>query len=277
MKLNFIKVNPTENMTVFILDQISRVRYKDIACQVMKYSSIYAEQVGFIERIDNGSTEMPVRLHMMGGEFCVNAVRAFAAVIVNKGYTNNKNKEEKTLLNIEIYGTREKVRCEVESINSSKYISIAKIPLHEDIYDYCVMYNRLKYKGVIVEFGGIVHFVVDYKIDSKEKFFYESMRQFAKLKDFDAFGVMFFDEKSAYMEPLVYVRQTKSLIYERGCGSGTAAVGIIKARKHNRSIKEHIEQPGGKLLVEIILREDEICSISIGGTVEIVAEGLVYI
>lgn len=277
MKLNFVKTNPTENMTIFILDQIPRKRYKDVACRVMKYSSIHGEQVGFVERMDNGNTEMPVRLYMMGGEFCVNAVRALAAVIVNKGCINDKKKEKETLLDIEIHGTREKVRCVVEAINSSKYISTAKIPLHKAIYDYYVIYNGLRHKGVIVEFNGIVHFVVDAKINSKEKLFYESMKQFADLKDFDAFGVMFFDEARMYMEPLVYVRETESLIYERGCGSGTAAIGVIKAFKENRNVKEYIEQPGGKLFVEVVLCEDRVSSISIGGTVEIVAEGIVYL
>ena len=49
MKLGFIKINPVENMTIFILDELDRGKHMEIANQLMNYSSLYAEQVGFIE------------------------------------------------------------------------------------------------------------------------------------------------------------------------------------------------------------------------------------
>lgn len=49
MKINFIKVNPVENMTLFVLDQIPRKDHIRISNKIMDYSNLHAEQVGFIE------------------------------------------------------------------------------------------------------------------------------------------------------------------------------------------------------------------------------------
>ena len=65
MKLSFVKTDPSENMTVFILDPLPRETYPVIAKKLMNYNNIYAEQVGFIEK--SNFPETCSRLHMMGG------------------------------------------------------------------------------------------------------------------------------------------------------------------------------------------------------------------
>lgn len=64
MKLRFVKVNPVENMTLFVLDPVPREEQMNVANKLMKYSNIHGEQVGFIER--EGSY---IRLQMMGENF----------------------------------------------------------------------------------------------------------------------------------------------------------------------------------------------------------------
>ena len=83
MKLRFVKVNPVENMTLFVLDPVPREEQMNVANKLMKYSNIHGEQVGFIER--EGSY---IRLQMMGGEFCGNATRSLAALMVYNEYPN---------------------------------------------------------------------------------------------------------------------------------------------------------------------------------------------
>ena len=73
MKLNFVKVNPVENMTVFILDNIGNKKHIEVSKKIMDYSNLYAEQVGFVENLDRKDSTESVRLQMMGGEFCGNA------------------------------------------------------------------------------------------------------------------------------------------------------------------------------------------------------------
>ncbi|WP_258280601.1 MULTISPECIES: hypothetical protein [unclassified Clostridium] len=50
IKLHFIKVNPVENMTVFILESASRQFHINVANKIMEYGSPHAEQVEFIEK-----------------------------------------------------------------------------------------------------------------------------------------------------------------------------------------------------------------------------------
>ena len=72
MKLNYVKVNPVENMTIFVMDLVDSSQHKIIANKLMDYNSLHGEQVGFIEspRTTKGRSLNTLRLQMMGGEFC---------------------------------------------------------------------------------------------------------------------------------------------------------------------------------------------------------------
>lgn len=173
MKLNFIKTNPTENMTVFISDPLPRQKYIEIANHIMDYNHIHAEQVGFIENISSQNSQACVRLHMMGGEFCVNATRSLAAILVQRQHCKIQKKEEKYIVPLEVSGLDELVFCEVELNNQkndmNSFISTAKISSPQNIEDFSINYNNTTIKGKLVEFPGITHLVVnDNKIDSKK-------------------------------------------------------------------------------------------------------------
>ncbi|MNG33792.1 hypothetical protein D3C84_1201190 [compost metagenome] len=79
------------------------------------------------------------------------------------------------------------------------------------------------------------------------------------------------------MAPLIYVPPLDSLVWERGCGSGTASVGAYLAWKHGGAIAAPIKQPGGIIHVTAQCENGEISSLTIEGAVEIVAEGKAYI
>lgn len=101
-------------------------------------------------------------------------------------------------------------------------------------------------------------------------------KNFEDLK-FEALGVMFYDEERSYMQPLVYVKSTESLIWERGCGSGTAAVGAVHSYNSQKNIELIVNQPGGSLEVITQWCENSVDNIYIKGVVDIVAEGILYI
>lgn len=262
-------------MTVFVVDAIPRGQYMDVARKIMDYNSIHAEQVGFIEKPSQKDSCM--RLHMMGGEFCANATRALAAVLVDKGYCTHQKEENKFIVPLEVSGVEDVIHCEVVPTKDAKsFLSMAQIPLHKSIQSFKVTFKEVVYEGTLVIFPGIVHLVIPSKgIDDKEGFFHEVKEA---LKDFayDALGIMFYDEEQSYMEPLVYVQETESLVWERGCGSGTAAIGIVLCHKAKKSLDISIKQPGGELQVMTEWSKDGIKNIYLKGTVEIVAEGIVY-
>lgn len=49
MKLEFVKINPVENMTVLVKTKINRENYAEVSRYLMEYGNVYCEQVGFIE------------------------------------------------------------------------------------------------------------------------------------------------------------------------------------------------------------------------------------
>lgn len=49
-EIDFIKFNPTQNMTILVKSNHPVDEYKHIATKMMSYDNVNAEQVGFIEK-----------------------------------------------------------------------------------------------------------------------------------------------------------------------------------------------------------------------------------
>lgn len=276
MKLNFVKANPTENMTIFVMDPVPRSMYIDISKKIMDYNHIHAEQVGFIEKPSEENAEVCVRLHMMGGEFCGNAARALAAVMVHQGNAKLRSEGKTHIVPLEISGAEDILNCEVIEKDGS-YNTTVKMPLHRAIQHTVVIYKGKEIQANWVQFEGIMHLIVDSRqIDSKEEFF-NLVKDSLKDNEYDAFGIMFYDERERFITPLVYVRPTDSTVWERGCGSGTAAVGIYAAYKLNQGIDLDVKQPGGSMGIKAEWKNHEVVAVYLTGDVTIVAEGTLYV
>lgn len=277
MKLNFIKVNPSENMTVFVEDVLPREKYFEIANKIMNYNSIHAEQVGFIERPEDPESNASARLQMMGGEFCGNASRALAAVVVQRGFPNIAEKDGKYLVPLEASGIDGMISCQVDQKSSNGYEVALEMPLHRAISGIELEYKNEIFKGTIVDLPGISHAVFFTDDRSLDENFFEAVRKNVKDFDYDAFGIMFYDEKEEFMTPLVYVKNTDSLIWERSCGTGTVALGVVLSYLKKQSVDRNVNQPGGQMQITTVWKENGLESIVLKGMVYIVAEGVVYI
>jgi histidine racemase len=275
MKLNFIKTNPTENMTIFILDSLPRSTYSDVANKLMNYNSLHAEQVGFIEQPTlPGSTS---RLHMMGGEFCGNAARAFAAIMVQKRSGTFQQEGDYFIVPVEVSGNDRILNAEVKELSDHNYEVKIKLPLNKSASPFETHYNGVHYPGLLVDFEGISHVVLFTGDDiPDEGLLLHMVKELAPLKS-GAFGVMFYNEERNFMTPLVYVSDTDSVIWERSCGTGTAALGVALSLTSHGSIDMVVGQPGGSLEVLTTWSNDKIEGIYLKGEVGIVAEGEVYL
>ncbi len=275
MKVHFIKVNPVENMTIFVMDQVPRSQHKTLAKKLMNYNNLHGEQVGFIER--GRDEESPIRLQMMGGEFCGNATRSLAAFMVHSSYPGIQEKDGRYLVDLETSGMGEKVECQVLKKDENKYLSQIEMPLPLAIRE-----RELRYKeGVIslleVEFEGIIHFIIDEeKIGDRDEF-YLLIKDYLRDRPYEAFGIMYYDFQKNFVTPLVYVKATDTLFWERSCASGTAALGAALSHKDKKTLGKSIDQPGGSLSVKVKYRDGAIETIELDGLVEIVAEGILYI
>lgn len=274
MRLNFVKVNPVENMTIFIMDQIPRKEHKNVSNRIMNYNNLHAEQVGFIEKADD---KEGIRLQMMGGEFCGNATRSLAALMVDKGYPQVKKEGNKYLVDLETSGMKENIRCQVEKIGENKYLSKIEMAAPLSIEKASIEFEGKNLDFTRVNFEGIIHFIVDRKNINDKNLFYETIKKSLENSDYEAFGIMYYDFKKDFMEPLVYVRSTDSLFWERSCASGTCAFGAYRAYKNKEDISIDVKQPGGSLNVDVEYKNDSISHIYLNGQVEIVAEGTLYV
>lgn len=276
MILDFVKMSPAENMTVFIINKLDRKDHIRIAKKLMKNSSIGCEQVGFIEESLNGSS---LRLQMMGGEFCGNASRSFAAYMVHKRYPMIlKEKGGSYSIPLEVSGLEKELIIKVkETPTENIYYSSVIMPLPERIEEVEFITNDKSINSTRVDFPGITHYIVDNSQIGNRPLFFQLVKDKMKEKNYDAFGIMYYDFQRSYLEPLVYVKDTDTLIWERSCASGTCALGVSMSHKIKGSINYEIEQPGGTLGVHVVYENNTVSSISLDGLVEIVAEGKLYI
>ncbi|WFA10219.1 diaminopimelate epimerase [Tissierella sp. Yu-01] len=280
MKLNYVKVNPVENMTIFVMDQVDSSQHMIMANKLMDYNCIHGEQVGFVEnpRTMKGKSLNTLRLQMMGGEFCGNATRSLAALMVHLKVDSITKNDDIYNVILEVSGYDELLSCQVrETDEESVFYSKVKMPLPHRISK-----TNISFEGTLIDlnridFPGITHFIVDEnEVNEKEKFF-EVIKDKMEKEDYDAFGLMFYNYEDRFLKPLVYVRATDSKYWERSCASGTSALGVALALNKNISIEEKVKQPGGELEVSITLENGKITELYLDGKVDIVSEGVVYL
>ncbi len=273
MKLQFIKVSPAQNMTIYVLDQVARERHIDVANKLLDYGNLYGEQVGFIERSGDY-----IRLQMMGGEFCGNATRSLAAIIVDRALDNVIKDGEDYLVKLETSGLEKVVECRVRKTEKDHvYMSQIHMPLPTSINSSESSVDEKEIEIQRIDFPGISHFIVDDKKVSDRQKLYEVIKSQMDKEVYEAFGIMYYDYEEKFLVPLVYVKATDSLYWEKSCGSGTTALGVALAHKNQKNIDISIPQPGGELRIQVEINKGKIENVVLDGPVEIVAEGMVYI
>ena len=243
MRLDFVRVSPSKNMTVLIENDVAPARYAEIANKVMDYEFLNAEQVGFLVAPENKQSVL--RLEMSGGEFCGNAVLSAAAYCSYKGLT----KSNKFLL--ETSGSDVPLECVVEVKSPSYFKARAEMPHPISTEELAVSVNECVISGSVVKLDGITHFVTDYWPSSMDDF-NSLIEAVTERIDDKAIGVIPYRklmEKEYEIWPFVYVKETGSRFFEQACGSGSLALGIYLSMK-NKEYALKIQQPGGIIMVE---------------------------
>jgi len=81
-----------------------------------------------------------------------------------------------------------------------------------------------------------------------------------------------------FISPAIYVSDTDQIVYERGCGSGSAAVGAYLANKYGKSVSVDVYQQGGTINVCAELGPDnKLKQLAITVPVFICAKGTAYL
>ena len=271
MELRFIKVSPTENMTLLIESLVPREQHLEVAEKLIAYGSVYAEQAGYIEEAENPLAEK--RLQMMAGEFCGNATLSLAAVLAEE---KNLAVGEETDIILEVSGAEELVKCHLRKEEKGFFGKVA-MPLPKGMEKKTFCLEGETYELDVIVFEGISHIIVPASLwgaDGVRKAELAAKEWAGEMPE--AFGILLFDEENSACRPLVSVMGV-TLIWERGCGSGTSAVGYYLARKEGKSLSVSLKQPGGIMGAEVSMENEKITALFITGNVSVVAKGTAYI
>ena len=256
----YVTLDPTGNMTCLVLDPVSPEDEKILTRELLKE----CEQVAYLEEPVKPGAVAAVRL--MGGEFCGNAAMAAAAWLVRDELAEG---EEKSLL-LEMSGTEEPVFCTVRK-TADCYEGMVAMPPAREIREETFAGKNY----TLVRMDGIVHLI--YTGPEMEKQAAEELLKeaAASLPD-EAAGLLQWNRETGFLRPLVWVRGSGSLVWENGCGSGSAAVGTAEAlRAGNGTLTTEVKQPGGVISVTADAQEGSLLSVRITGKVKLDTETVI--
>ncbi|OGI94338.1 hypothetical protein A3A03_03305 [Candidatus Nomurabacteria bacterium RIFCSPLOWO2_01_FULL_40_18] len=235
MKLNYYVVNPGGNITAIVYGKFIKGTKLKITKNILENNSTI-EQVGFWTDVKNNNIN--AKLEMAGGEFCGNALRSLGALLA----CNKKRK---------FYFIKSSSIKMPIKLNSS--INFSEIILKLDL---------IQYKKDVCYIPGIQHFL------SKERFTILEAKKVLKEKKLlrnKASGVISYKNISAdtyNINPIVYVRDTKTFYEESSCASGTLALAYMLYEK--KGIKKlNVLQPSGFILKTSISKNE----IKLGGQI----------
>lgn len=254
MEIRIRVANPAGNITIFVMDRVKTEAYSAIARQLLKREELHAEQVGFVETKEGQGMHM----QMMGGEFCGNATRSFGYLL--SMLSKDKPKE----VMVDVSGSEKVLKAEVDLEEGTSRV---EMPVPLDIKEI-----HLGEEGVypVVVFEGICHMIVESEPGDQE-FVNRLMKKAEQICPCDAYGVMFLQGKN--MVPVVYVKETDSMVWESSCGSGSmgAAVYLSQAKENGWYICE-LHQPGGVIEVSVCREQGKVTACKMGGSVTISEE-----
>lgn len=267
--LRFAKLDPSGNITVIVLDPVQQQLYTKVAVEIMGRQGLAADQVGFVAGAKD--PKALARLNMMGGEFCGNAARAFAAYLAFTRHPGVVWHNSEAEVPIEVSGYNglltPRVLTSPDVIGRSYVTSPMPTPNEVDFVDFG------QSSLALVKFDGISH-AVTWGLKPTVETFNEISSIYGSPGD-SAFGVMFFSEDTSRVVPLVAVRNTGSLVWEGSCASGAVAVASALAFRNQNGVELKLSQPGGVLDVSVTW-DKGILDATVGGQVNMIACGLVF-
>lgn len=250
----YFRANPCGNITGFVVAPVYPGYRKAYTKCIIEQIDKDVEQVGFISPAYEGA---PLRMDMMGGEFCANATRAYG--LYSAGFYDTDG-----LVDIEVYVSGHEGTTDViaDVKNQKAYVAM-DAPLAE---------KTVKVKGgdyKLIQLPGISHLIVEGQED--EKFVQDALEVLKKDYKDEAYGVIFFDKEKLELVPFVYVEGSDTLFRESSCGSGTVAVVNYLEDDIDgldEDYKVSIKNPAGELEVFVYEFEDgkKLC---VGGEVEL--------
>jgi hypothetical protein len=297
--LPFFKYSPSGNMTILAPDMsLSPGERAACAGMLMRPDHLGAEQVGYVDLHSD-----PPRLEMMGGEFCVNACRALAALL---------HAEQRLSLPVPPegfacpdpspdpdwrYGL---VRCSGApgnlAVRARMMLGASAGPGETREAGVCLRLPAPPSveplaEGIhLVRLPGISHLIlntVSHPVPEDWRGASAALRRGFNLEGEDAAGCLWLktggtDNDHVLLMPVVWVRATDTAQRESACGSGSLACAVYLLRNRARSGVQDggrvsIRQPGGETLDIAVCGQDKDIQVWISGRVTCVARGEAFV
>lgn len=281
--VKFWKITPGGNPTVLLeADAVAPGLRAHAAAEIMSPGHLVADQVGFFTSA-NGF--MP-RLDMMGGEFCLNAARAFAALLARQGGLPSLGPDLWSG-QVEVSGAE----CPVD-------VRVRHIPADQDQagwtaaagVEFRVMPepSAMRDGACLIRVPGIAHIMLENtpppSVDALPSAC-ARLRESFGLDHEAAVGCLWLNttQEPPVLYPVVWVRATQSLCTESACGSGTLACALA-LRAQSGDSRFAIRQPSGDILTVSFEADSarsahggSIQHIWVDGPVRFVAEGTLFL
>lgn len=247
--------SPSGNTTLFLYGKYeSPVARGHICAEAMRLCGEYVEQAAFADLESR-------YLAMGGGEFCVNASRAFGVLLDCYSPLASRVYE------INISGLEGPARVEVGG----------EFPLWRSTARFCCAdfhIKEIEADMVQVDLPGISHLLLKSASIPPSKLMPEltaRMGEKHKLVSKDAFGIVWWRQNGSLLEiwPYVTVPKSGTAMLENACGSASLCLAI--ARRAASPVL--ISQPGGEVL-EAAFKNGEAM---VGGSVSFIKSGIVHI
>ena len=262
MVLRYTVIDPTKNITLLVTTPVQRNLQAQTAAWLLRREHD-AEQVGFLELAADGTP----RLQMMGGEFCGNATMGLGAWLCRReklphGVTHD--------FALDISGADAPVPCSVTPVNYG-YLATVEMPLPEkmEVRSFPAADGELSL--TVVFLPGICHIIAPK--DAVDRLQAEELlRRWSASLPGEAVGLILLDEEHTVIDPLVYVKPTDTAVWERGCGSGSAAAACYLTAKRGESQCLSIRQRGGTIAAVTTWDGARVTQLHITGSVALLGE-----
>lgn len=251
MKFDYILADPTGNITVLVKTPYTDKTRSDIIRESFEKEPS-CEQVGFIVHVSDDT----IGIEMMGYEFCGNATLSAAAW---HSLMHGLEEGQKTVVSVDSSGIDGLL-----DVNIKRIPDISDNPAFEGTVGMPVPLVSSFRDFPLIQFSGISHLIVPADSFTNE-IAEQVIKEYANELKVPALGMMLcpdFDElmgspgaESFTIRPLVYVPGSDTLVWERGCATGSIAVGCYRYALNSACSHTEIKQPGGIIRVDVTDRQ----------------------
>lgn len=251
-----VRLDPTGNLTCLVIRKDPDADEAAVTRTLMRE----CEQVAYLEPATLPGARARIRL--MGGEFCGNAAMAGACYLAER---DGILSDEEQIVPLEVSGAAGILRCRVRRTEAG-FEGTAPMPGIESI----TLIREGGFAMAAVRMPGILHLVLEDEPLLLRETAEKLLKKTAAQVPDDAVGLLQWDRRKGFMMPLVYVRESGTMVWETGCGSGSAVVGAREAMRRGDGHSEiEVRQPGGVIRVSVDVRQGWAEEISISGQVRI--------